>query len=151
MKKPEVAAPAQAFRILLIDDNRNGQLVRKSILEEQGYLVTALSSTQEALSALRSTDFELVITDYKMPRIKDGDVVRLIREAKPSIPLIVISGLVDALGLNEKNTGADCVIPKSSTEQSHLVRAVNRLLHPSAPRKPASSQSPKRAAKRAGH
>jgi CheY-like chemotaxis protein len=149
MKKSEVATPAQAFRILLIDDSRNGLLIRKSILEEHGYSVTALSCPEEALAEFQKSEFDLVITDYRMPTLVEGDVVRMVRESKPCIPVILISGLVDALGLDEKNTGADCVIPKSSTEASHLVRAVNRLLRPSTPRKPVRSQTAKRAAKRA--
>ena len=149
MKKSEVATPAQAFRILLIDDNRNGLLVRKSILQEHGFAVTASSCAVEALTAFQNSDFDLVITDYKMPKLNGEDVIRLVRESqRPSTPVILISGLVEALGLTEKNTGADCVIPKSSTEAAHLVRAVNRLLRPTL-RKPASSQTAKRAAKRA--
>jgi CheY-like chemotaxis protein len=149
MKKSEVVTPSRAFRILLIDDNRNGLLVRKSILEEHGLSVAPSSSAEDAVCAFRSSDFDLVITDYKMAKMSGEDVIRMVREsAKPSTPVVLISALVDTLGLTEKNTGADCVIPKSSTEAAHLVRAVNRLLRP-APRKSASSQTANRTAKRA--
>ena len=77
-----------------------------------------------------------------MPKLNGLDVIRKIRETKPDTPIILISGMVDALGLNEGNTGADAVIPKSSTEISHLLRAVQRLLR--TPRKPVSSQRAKR-------
>ena len=151
MKKSEVAAPAQAFRILLVDDNRNGLLARKSVLQEHGFSVTAFSSPEEAVEAFQKSAFDLVITDYRMPNLKGTDVIRIVRETHPATPIILISGVADALGLNEKNTGADSVIPKSSTEISHLVRAVNRLLRPAAPKKPAASQIGKRTTKRAAH
>lgn len=150
MKKSEVATQNEAFRILLVDDNQNGLLVRKSILEEHGFSVTALSSPEDALSEFKDSPFDLVITDYNMPKLNGTDVIRIIRESKPSMPVILISSMVDPLGLTERDTGADAVVPKSSTEVSHLLRAVNRLLRPAAPRKPASSQGAKRAAKRAG-
>jgi two-component system cell cycle sensor histidine kinase/response regulator CckA len=147
MKKSEVVTPRPAFRILLVDDNRNGLLVRKSILEELGFTVTALSSPEDAITAFQSSTFDLVITDYQMPNLKGTDVIRIVRELQPAFPIILISGMVDALGLNEKNTGADYVISKSSTEISHLVRSVNRLLRTGAPRKAVSSQHGKYAAK----
>jgi CheY-like chemotaxis protein len=148
MKKSEVVTQPDAFRILLVDENRNGLLVRKSILEEHGFSVTASSSQEDALTKFLSSQFDLVITGHSLPKLNGAEMIRLVRELKPSTPAILISGLVDALGLTEKNTGADAVVPKSSTEVSHLLRAVNRLLHP-ATRKPASSQGAKRAFKRA--
>jgi CheY-like chemotaxis protein len=138
MKKSEAVMRAPASRILLVDDNRNGLLARKSILQEHGFAVTEFSLPEEAIACFRVENFDLVITDYRMPILKGTDVIRVIREAKPDTPVILISGMVDALGLNEKNTGADAVIPKSSTEISHLLRAVQRLLR--TPRKPMSRQ-----------
>ena len=51
-------------------------------------------------------------------------------------PVIIISGFVDALGLNEANTGADMVIQKSAHEVAHMVRSVRSLLKPRSQRKP---------------
>jgi CheY-like chemotaxis protein len=148
MKKPEGATRAEAFRILLIDGTRNGLIARKSILEEHGFSVTALSSSEDALSKLQQFAFDLVITEYSMPKLSGPEIIRTVRETRPGTPVILISGLVDALGLCEKSTGADAVIPKSATEVSHLLRAVNRLLRPTAPRKPPSTQGVKRTLRR---
>jgi CheY-like chemotaxis protein len=148
MKKAE-AAPVQTFRILLVDDNCNGLLARKSVLEEYGFSVMAFSSPDKALEAFRESSFDLVITDYRMPELTGTDVIRIIRETKPATPIILISGMVDALGLNEKNTGADSVILKSSTELAHLVRAANRLVRSGVPKKPAALQTERGKVRRA--
>jgi CheY-like chemotaxis protein len=148
MKKLAVAVPV-AFHVLLIEDNRNGLLARKSVLEEHGFSVTAFPLPEEALQAFHDSAFDLIITDYRMPKLNGIDVIRIIRETKPDMPVILISGMVDALGLNEMNTGADAVIPKNASEIPHLVRAVNRLLRPGTPKKPPISQTTKRAIKRA--
>jgi hypothetical protein len=58
------------------------------------------------------------------------------------------SGVVDVLGLDEKTTGANVVIPKSATEVTHLIRAVKRLLEPQAPKKPVRSQTERKPRKR---
>jgi len=148
MKRLDVAVPL-TFQVLLIDDNLNGLVARKSVLEEHGFSVAAFSLPDEALQAFHNSTFDLIITDYRMPKLNGTDVIRIIRETNPNIPVILISGMVDALGLNEKNTGADAVIPKNASEIPHLLRAVNRLLRPGTPKKPPASQSARRAIRRA--
>jgi len=58
----------------------------------------------------------------------------------PNALVILLSGFVDPLGLNEQNTGANAVIVKSVHEPMHLVRAVKRLLNRPAPKKPPGTQ-----------
>jgi len=68
----------------------------------------------------------------------DGlELIGRLRKHTPSLPIVLISGYVDTLGLNEASTGADVVIQKSANEVSHLIRSVNRLLR----RKSVKSQS----------
>ncbi len=136
--KPE-AVPAA--RILLVDDNKLGLIARKSVLEELGHRITTANEGQEALEQFTRDSFDMVITDYKMPHLNGRELIERIREQGGDVPIILISGYVDGLGLTEANTGADAVIPKSAQEVPHLVRAVNRLLRRSAPkRKPAGTQ-----------
>jgi CheY-like chemotaxis protein len=126
-------------RILLVDDNRNGLSARKSVLEELGHKISTASSGAEALELFGGNSFDLVVTDYKMPKMDGLELIVNLRKQRPELPVILISGFVDALGLNEESTGADAVIQKSSNEVSHLLRAVSRLLKPAA-KKPARSQ-----------
>jgi CheY-like chemotaxis protein len=97
-------------RILLVDDNANGLAARRSVLEELG---------------------------YKMPRMDGLELIDRLRKHTPGLPIVLISGYVDTLGMNEASTGADVVIQKSANEVSHLIRSVNRLLR----RKPVKAQS----------
>ena len=141
MKISNASPSAPAFRILLIDDNHNGLCARKMLLEEIGYDVSTAASAEDGLSQFSQAKFDMVITDYKMPRMNGVEVIAQVRAIQPAIPIILISGMVDALGLNEKNTGADVVIAKSATEVTHMTRAVNRLLKRAIPKKPARQQS----------
>jgi CheY-like chemotaxis protein len=135
------------LRILLLDDNPNGLCARKSVIEELGHYVEPYCNVIEALAAFQAARFDLVVTDYRMTQMHDGDLITHLRELQNGVPVILLSGLVDALGLNEKNTGADVVIAKSSNEVVHLTRAVNRLVKQQSPKKPARSQAAKRAVK----
>jgi CheY-like chemotaxis protein len=128
------AAPSPAAnRILLVDDNANGLSARRSVLEELGYRITTASSGAEALQHCASASFDLVVTDYKMPRMDGLELISRLRKQAPHTPIILISGYADTLGLNESRTGADVVIQKSANEVSHLVRSVARLLRKKKP------------------
>ena len=129
-------------KILLIDDNRDGLLIRRALLEEQGYSVEVAPAGEEGLNRFAAVAFDLVVTDYRMPGMNGVEVIRQIRQIRPEEPIVLLSGFVEPLGLTEENTGADAVISKSSNEPAHLIRAIKRLLNPDrARRKPPSPQS----------
>jgi CheY-like chemotaxis protein len=129
-----------ASRILLVDDNKLGLIARKAVLEELGYKITTAMEGQEAFERFSREDFDLVITDYKMPKMNGLELIAKIREGEVDVPIILISGYAEALGMTEANTGATVVIAKSASEVPQLVRSVNRLLRKAAPKKPAGSQ-----------
>ena len=139
LQKPP--SPLERAFILLVDDNKHGLAVRKSVLEEMGHTVTLASSGAEALEQFAHQKFDMVITDYKMPRMDGLELIAELRELTPELPIILVSGFVDALGLNEQNTRADAVIQKSANEVSHLQRAVGRLLSRKPPKKPAQNKA----------
>jgi CheY-like chemotaxis protein len=126
--------------ILLVDDSRDGRLVRRSLLEELGYQVQTAHDGVEGLALFQASHFDLVVTDYRMPRMTGVELIGCIRQTNPNARIILISGVVEPLGLNEQNTGADAVIAKSANEASLLMRAVKRLLNQGPARKPPSSQ-----------
>jgi len=130
-------------RILIVDDNANGLSARKCVLEELGHRLTEASSGADALELFAPQKFDLVITDYRMPRMNGIELIDHLREQAPDLPIILISGFVDALGLSEATTGADVVIQKSANEVSHLIRSVARLLRRKPARKGAGSQQVK--------
>ncbi len=135
-------------RILLVDDNRLGLVARKSVLEELGYQITTALEGVTALELYGAGKFDLVITDYKMPRMNGLELIQRIRELAADAPIILISGYADALGMNEENTGADAVISKSANEVTQLVRCVGRLLRRGTPKKPPARQRAQVKAKR---
>ena len=134
--------------ILIVDDNSMGLMARRTVLEELGHEVHTCSSGQEALEQCNKQCFDVVVTDYKMPKMNGVEFIRELRKHHPEVPVILISGFTDALGLNEATTGADVVIQKSALEVGHLIRAVNRVLRRPAKKKPAKPQLPDPGTKR---
>ncbi len=144
MRSTPVPVPA---RILLVDDNELGLAARKALLEEQGYTVSTATSGEAAVELFRHKPFDIVITDFRMPGMNGIELIRQIRSEKPEVPIILLSGFVQPLGLTEQATGADAVLAKSAHEVSQLLRTVAKLLRRNR-RKPAASQSAGQKARR---
>ncbi len=125
-------------RILLVDDNVSGSTARKTVLEELGHKIHVTSSGADALEQFAQHKFDLVVTDYKMPRMDGLELIGRLRKLQPEILIVLVSGFVDTLGLCEATTGANAVIQKSNNEVTHLVRAVSRLLRR---KKPAAGEA----------
>lgn len=127
-------------KILLVDDNRDGLLVRRSLLEEQGFRVEQAESGEAGLELFTTTHFDVVVTGYRIPRMSGTELIERIRKVDPNARVVLLSGFAQPLGLTEENTGADVVLSKDSQEQVLLVRSVKRLLNRGVNRKPPRSQ-----------
>lgn len=128
------------FKILLVDDNRDGLLVRRTLLQEFGHAVEIAGNGDEALGMFTSSHFDIVVTDHCMPRMDGKQLIQRIRSVNPDARVILLSGYAEELGLTEENTGANVVLVKSSREGAQLLRAVKRLMSTTLKRKPAASQ-----------
>jgi CheY-like chemotaxis protein len=113
------------------------------VLEEVGFTVHAVNGAALALEVFQERAFELVVTDFKMPGMNGIELIAALRALAPTLPIILLSGYVDALGLTEKSTGANAVIMKSANEISQLVRTATRLIDLKPARKPPSASSPR--------
>jgi CheY-like chemotaxis protein len=120
--------PAKSASILIVDDNQLGTVAQRSVLEELGHRVYVAKSGEQALELYRSQGFDIVITDYNMPKMDGVELIRKLRKSDPNARIILISGFVDTLRLTEQDTGADVVIQKSSHEVGVMIRAVAKLL-----------------------
>ncbi len=134
-------APEENFSyILLVDDNDHGLIARKAVLEEMGYKIFTAHNGEEAFELYTSRRIDLVVTDFKMPKMNGVELIQKIRKSNAQARIIMLSGFVEPLGMDEKSTGADVVISKSSGEVGNLLRSVNRLLSRRPPRKQPGSQ-----------
>lgn len=140
--------PVSNPKVLVVDDNRDGLLVRKLLLEEVGYQVEIAQSAEEALQMFAPGAYCVLVTDYRMPGMSGVDLIERVRKMDTAVKIILLSAFVEPLGLTEQNTGANTVIPKSSGEATVLVRSVRRLANAQQQRKPPARQNQIRAAVR---
>jgi signal transduction histidine kinase len=83
-------------RILLVEDNGELREATGGILAAYGYRVTAVESGEAALEAIdRGVALDLVVSDVVMPGLSGKDVLDRIRERRPDLPVLFMSGYTD--------------------------------------------------------
>jgi two-component system, NtrC family, nitrogen regulation response regulator NtrX len=78
--------------VLVVDDEAGVRASLAGILGDEGYAVETVGSGEEALSALESRRYDLVLLDVWLPGADGLEVLRRIREADADLPVVVISG-----------------------------------------------------------
>ncbi|MCH8075674.1 MAG: PAS domain S-box protein [SAR324 cluster bacterium] len=122
-------APNGRERILFVDDEQEIVRLSKSILEDFGYRVTVTSDSNQALRIFLDSpaDFDLVITDQSMPRMKGEGLAKELRRAKPDIPIIICTGHSDYMTpeySQQKGIDAFLYKPFSANQLGQVVRDV---------------------------
>jgi CheY-like chemotaxis protein len=125
----------------MIDDNEHGLIARKTVLKQAGFDSVTVNSAEAGLDVFDSRHFDLVVTDYKMGGMDGIAFIAKLRQRSPGTPVILLSGFVEPLGLDEFSTGADAVLSKCSNEATSLVRTVHRLLNRRPVRKPIAKET----------
>jgi DNA-binding NtrC family response regulator len=82
---------ANKAKILVVDDEPGVRNLLKTMLARKGYLPSTASSGDEALVLLAKDNFDLVITDLRMPGIPGEELVARVKIARPQLPVVVIS------------------------------------------------------------
>ncbi len=117
--------------ILIAEDSITSRMLLKNILESAGYRVRATVDGVDALTALKTEPFDLLISDVEMPRMNGFELTTKIRADQKFSGLPVV--LVTSLGSPEDrergiDAGADAYITKSSFDQTHLLAIIKRLV-----------------------
>src|SRR6266567_2456145 len=140
MKPALIPKSKVVHHLLLVDENQHGLAARKSFLKEQGYAITTATNGEEALEAFSKVTFDLMVTDFRMPKMNGIELIGRVRALQPQLSVILLSALASPLDLDDTSTGADAVIAKGPHEVTYLQRSVARLLARKVLRKPPGSQ-----------
>lgn len=81
--------------ILCIDDEPTGLMVRKILLQGQGYEVLTALSGPEGLELFVANPVDAVVVDYAMPGMNGDQVAAEMKRLKPSVKILLYSAYVD--------------------------------------------------------
>jgi CheY-like chemotaxis protein len=92
---PASVPETRALRILAVDDDRLVLFNTAAMLEDLGHSVVEAGSGEEALEALRSEPFDLVVTDQVMPKMTGVELMQAIEQEWPRLPVILATGFAE--------------------------------------------------------
>ncbi|MCZ7402806.1 MAG: hybrid sensor histidine kinase/response regulator [Candidatus Methanoperedens sp.] len=126
-----IEAKAKRNSLLVVEDSITARTLLKNILETAGYNVITAIDGVDAFTALKTREFDLVVSDVDMPRMNGFDLTVKIRADKKLSRMPVV--LVTALESRESKergieVGANAYIVKSSFDQSNLLEVIRRLI-----------------------
>ena len=79
-------------RILVVDDEPNMLRLLKTILmDKTGYEVTTTNNPLEVSKVLQEGQYDLVVTDLKMPLVDGIDLIGIVKNIDATMPIIVIT------------------------------------------------------------
>ena len=79
-------------KILIVDDEINVCMGCKRLLDEEGYISNYALSGTEGLKKAENDNFDMIITDMRMPDISGMEVIKQIKQKRPYIPVVMITG-----------------------------------------------------------
>jgi len=88
-------------RILYVDDDPQIRQLGELLLVRSGYAVHTAADGAEAWAALQESSYDLLVTDNQMPRLSGLDLIRKIQTAQMAMPVILASGTVGMLRLDD--------------------------------------------------
>ncbi len=86
---------SRAGRILVVEDEDAAREGLEAALGMLGYRVTAVRSGEDALAVAGSAEFDLLLTDLRLPGIPGGDVARALQGRMPALRVILMSGYAE--------------------------------------------------------
>lgn len=94
---PAINVPPQtvSYRILLLDDEPNVLAALKRVFRQEHYDIVTCQTPQEALERLSRERFQLIISDYMMPGMNGGEVLKQVRASYPDVIRIMLTGHAD--------------------------------------------------------
>ncbi|SDV03333.1 hybrid sensor histidine kinase/response regulator [Pseudomonas mucidolens] len=130
-RRAQQTAEVARKRILVVDDSLTVRELQRKLLLNRGYDVAVAVDGMDGWNALRSEDFDLLITDIDMPRMDGIELVTLLRRDTrlQSLPVMVVS-YKDREEDRRRglDAGADYYLAKASFHDDALLDAVVELI-----------------------
>ena len=133
------ASPARAQvngRVLVVEDGPEVRRVTATFLRKAGFEVIEAGNGGDVLDGVMVSGpgFDALVTDYAMPGMDGVELVRHVRQLRPALPVLVVSGYIGSRGygsgsgLGLEHLPADVEVLRKPFQREELVRKVRRLI-----------------------
>ncbi len=117
--------------ILVVEDSITSRMLLKNILESAGYEVQTAVDGIDAWTTLKTSNFDVVVSDIEMPRMDGFELTSKIRteEKFRNLPVVIVTSLESREDKERGiDVGANAYIVKSGFEQNNLLSVIKRLI-----------------------
>jgi len=83
--------------ILIVDDQKDLCTTLQDVLEQKGYRVNVTYDGETAIEKVRTNNFDIIVLDMKLPRLNGLETYIAIREIRPYVTVIFITGYPDEM------------------------------------------------------
>lgn len=113
----------QRYGILIIEDDPKMREALRHIMRKEGHLVDVAETGEDGLEKLKTADFELIISDLKLPGMDGMDVLRAAKAYRPDVSVIVITayGTIDSAVVAMKSGAEDYITKPFNLDHIRLV------------------------------
>ncbi|MHB0875173.1 MAG: HDOD domain-containing protein [Anaerolineae bacterium] len=108
------AMGSRSLSVLVVDDEPQIREVLLRMLRLDGHTPTAANTAHEGIQAFGKQSFDLVLTDLGLPDMPGWEVIRAVKAANPSLPVVLITGWTEEEDRPDDRggSGADAVLVK---------------------------------------
>jgi PAS domain S-box-containing protein len=117
------------LRVLVVEDSESDTALVIRLLEQDGYATTHLrvETAEDMAAALRDGAWDIVLSDYSMPRFDAPRALEVLQASRLDVPFIVVSGSIgEDIAVQMMKAGASDYVMKD--KPARLVQAVVREL-----------------------
>ena len=116
--------------IVVVEDEMGARATLCGILEDAGYEVIGLERGSEALEAIRSSAFDIIITDIRLPDVGGREILELAKEINPDAAVIMMTGYASVeTAVDAVNQGAYAYFVKPVDPDEIKTTIANALRH----------------------
>jgi signal transduction histidine kinase len=118
----------ESIKLLLVDDDAGDRKIVKLALEQSSgaadFNIEIAGTLEEATDCLKNKDYDAVLLDLGLPDSSGVNTVQKAHEANPNVPIIVLTGLSEEMGLDAIGKGAEDYLVKGNSLEHSLVRII---------------------------
>lgn len=115
-------------RVLVIDNEEGICRMIEAVLTDGGYAVTTCTRSFEAVENFRPGQWDLVISDVKMPGLSGLEVLQKVKEQEPAVPVVMITAYATVeMSIQALRRGAYDILTKPFEPEELLYRVKNAL------------------------
>lgn len=133
-RAPQRRQTLKGLRVLLAEDEFLIAQMLEDCLADEGMDVTVTQDGMEALDAAKADEFDLLVTDMRMPRLDGAGLIRQLQACRPTMPVLILTSHAprDWQALRD-NRAAPLDLMEKPVDLPQLVAHIATMLQPARP------------------